>query len=139
MTNALSQQGSTFEFDVIVIGTGLAGLHYCLQLLAKQPQLKIALLSKTETIESNSRYAQGGIASVFTGEDSVASHINDLFSGIGGKTRKPRHGAGPASRKLDAEQVTDVGRLPYPWLRRKRAKLSLTDGSSPAPSIGRKR
>ncbi|MGL5741364.1 MAG: L-aspartate oxidase [Legionella sp.] len=84
MTNTLSQQGQTFEFDVLVIGTGLAGLHYCLQLIILQPHLKIALISKAEAIECNSRYAQGGIASVFSPEDSLESHISDtLIAGDG--------------------------------------------------------
>lgn len=81
---ASSQGGQLFEFDVIVIGTGLAGLHYCLQSLALQPKLKIALISKTEAIESNSRYAQGGIAAAFCADDSISSHINDtLLAGDG--------------------------------------------------------
>ena len=84
MNETLSQQGQTFEFDVLVIGTGLAGLHYCLQLLAIQPHLKIALISKAEAIECNSRYAQGGIAAAFSPEDSLESHISDtLIAGDG--------------------------------------------------------
>lgn len=65
MSDQLSQQGQSFEFDVLVIGTGLAGLHYCLQLLAIQPKLNIALISKAESIECNSRYAQGGLLPPF--------------------------------------------------------------------------
>lgn len=82
--DALSQQGTSFEFDVLVIGTGLAGMHYCHQLLLLNPQLQIALISKTQATESNSRYAQGGIAAALTSEDSIASHIQDtLQSGDG--------------------------------------------------------
>lgn len=84
MKGTPSQQGRTYEFDVLVIGTGLAGLHYCLQLLSLQPRLKIALISKAEAIECNSRYAQGGIAAVFSAEDSLESHISDtLIAGDG--------------------------------------------------------
>ena len=79
MNDTLSQQGQTFQFDVLVIGTGLAGLHYCLQLLSIQPHLKIALISKDEAIESNSRYAQGGIAAAFSPEDSLESHVSDTI------------------------------------------------------------
>jgi L-aspartate oxidase len=79
-----SQQGQSFEFDVLVLGTGLAGLHYCLQLLHLQPHLKIALVSKANVEECNSRYAQGGMAAVMLSEDSVASHIQDtLLAGDG--------------------------------------------------------
>jgi L-aspartate oxidase len=74
-----SQQGQSFEFDVLVIGTGLAGLHYCMELLKLQPHIKIALISKAEMSECNSRYAQGGIAAVFNSEDSLESHIADTI------------------------------------------------------------
>ncbi|MDR3442740.1 MAG: L-aspartate oxidase [Legionella sp.] len=80
MTNTLSQQGRTYEYDVLVIGTGLAGLQYCLQLLSMQPRLKIALISKAEATESNSRYAQGGIAAAFLAEDSLESHVADTLT-----------------------------------------------------------
>ena len=80
MTTSLSQQGKTLEFDVLVIGTGLAGLHYCMQLLKLQPHVKIALISKANADECNSRYAQGGIAAVNTPEDSAESHIADTIS-----------------------------------------------------------
>lgn len=84
MTHMESQQGRSYQFDVLVIGTGLAGLHYCLQLLEMQPRLKIALISKAEAMECNSRYAQGGIAAVSTNEDSLESHVNDtLIAGDG--------------------------------------------------------
>ncbi|AUH73329.1 L-aspartate oxidase [Legionella sainthelensi] len=84
MSDTLSQQGQTYEFDVLVIGTGLAGLQYCLQLISLQPRLNIALISKADAIECNSRYAQGGIASVFSEEDSLESHISDtLIAGDG--------------------------------------------------------
>ncbi|RUR11935.1 L-aspartate oxidase [Legionella sp. km772] len=84
MTQRESQQGQSYQFDVLVIGTGLAGLHYCLQLLEMQPRLKIALISKAETMECNSRYAQGGIAAVSTLEDTLESHVDDtLLAGDG--------------------------------------------------------
>lgn len=80
MSNTLSQQGHAYEFDVLVIGTGLAGLHYCLQLLEIQPRLSIALISKDEAMECNSRYAQGGIAAVSSVEDSLESHVSDTLT-----------------------------------------------------------
>lgn len=84
MNNTLSQQGQTYNFDVLVIGTGLAGLQYCLQVLTIQPNLKIALISKAESTECNSRYAQGGIAAAYLPEDSLESHCSDtLIAGDG--------------------------------------------------------
>lgn len=84
-----SQTGKTFEFDVLVIGTGLAGLHYCLELVKLQPAVKIALISKTEAIESNTRYAQGGIAAVFSDEDSIEAHVADTIQAGDGLCYKP--------------------------------------------------
>ncbi|WP_131783320.1 L-aspartate oxidase [Legionella gresilensis] len=74
-----SQQGTTHEFDVLVLGSGLAGLHYCLQLLKLQPALRIALISKASLNECNSKYAQGGIAAAVSGEDSIEAHIQDTL------------------------------------------------------------
>jgi len=79
MNSGVSQQGETFEVDVLVIGGGLAGLHYCLELLKHNPKTTIALISKTMLGECNSRYAQGGIASAFDQNDSVESHIEDTL------------------------------------------------------------
>jgi L-aspartate oxidase len=73
------QQGDAFEFDVLVIGSGLAGLYYCLQLLKLQPKAKIALISKAEMNECNSRYAQGGIAAAMAADDSPEIHIQDTL------------------------------------------------------------
>ncbi len=79
-----TQQGKNLDYDVLVLGTGLAGIFYCLQLIELQPRLRIALISKALAMESNSSYAQGGIAAVFDGEDSLESHINDtLLAGDG--------------------------------------------------------
>lgn len=89
MKYALSQQGKEFDYDVIVIGTGLAGLHYCQQLLHMQPKLRIALISKTEAIECNSRYAQGGIAAALSSEDSIQAHIDDTLQAGDGLCYKP--------------------------------------------------
>ncbi|MDP3704440.1 MAG: L-aspartate oxidase [Legionellaceae bacterium] len=89
MTTRLSQRGQTYEFDVLVIGTGLAGLHYCMRLLNLQPKLTIALISKVSADECNSRYAQGGIAAVSTSEDSEESHIDDTLRSGDGLSYRP--------------------------------------------------
>src|SRR3990167_6105325 len=76
---SLSQQGESFEYDVLVIGSGLAGLYYCLKVLKRQPNIKIALISKAELYECNSRYAQGGIAAAIASPDSPEVHIKDTL------------------------------------------------------------
>lgn len=84
MNKNLSQCGDTMHFDVLVIGTGLAGLHYCTRILALHPELRIALLSKTEMMDCNSRYAQGGIAAVTLREDTPETHIEDTLQASDG-------------------------------------------------------
>jgi L-aspartate oxidase len=89
MNGSQSQEGTSYFFDVLVIGAGLAGLHYCMQLLELQPNLKIALVTKAELGECNSRYAQGGIAAVFNPDDSMEDHIEDTLLAGDGLCFKP--------------------------------------------------
>ncbi|MAJ37063.1 MAG: L-aspartate oxidase, partial [Flavobacteriaceae bacterium] len=50
--------------DVLVIGSGIAGLSYAIELAEQRPDLNIVIISKREVFESNTKYAQGGIAVV---------------------------------------------------------------------------
>ncbi len=75
----MSQQGDRKEFDALVIGTGLAGLCFCLELTKHKPDINIALITKAELSECNSRYAQGGIAAVSLQSDSFAKHVVDTL------------------------------------------------------------
>ncbi len=74
-----SQHGTRHHFDILVIGSGAAGLSYILELVHKRPHTKIALLSKTQLAESNSYYAQGGIAAVSSPQDDVTKHVADTL------------------------------------------------------------
>lgn len=68
-------------FDVLVIGSGAAGLSLALRLADRT---QVAVISKTALLESNTLYAQGGISAVLDAEDSIASHIQDtLDAGAG--------------------------------------------------------
>jgi L-aspartate oxidase len=67
--------------DVLIIGSGAAGLGLALRL---QPQLSIAVVSKSALQEGNTYYAQGGISAVLGNEDSIDSHVADtLVAGAG--------------------------------------------------------
>lgn len=71
-------------FDVIIVGSGIGGLSLALKLTKKNPNIQIALLTKTNALESNTRYAQGGIAAVLnTISDSFESHIKDTLASGG--------------------------------------------------------
>lgn len=68
--------------DVLIIGSGAAGLSLALRLA--QQHCKVTVLSKKMLHESATLYAQGGIAVVFDKMDSVASHLDDtLIAGAG--------------------------------------------------------
>lgn len=71
--------------DFLVIGSGIAGLSYALKITESRPDLSVTIITKTEGNESNTRYAQGGIATVINhSEDSFEHHIQDtLIAGDG--------------------------------------------------------
>ncbi len=64
------------QFDFLVIGTGIAGLVYALKVADKG---SVALVTKTQLAETNTKYAQGGIASVMYPPDSYEKHIQDTL------------------------------------------------------------
>jgi L-aspartate oxidase len=69
------------QCDVLVIGSGAAGLSLALRVANKG---KVIVLSKGPWSEGSTFYAQGGIAAVFDESDSVESHIQDtLIAGAG--------------------------------------------------------
>lgn len=66
----------TRYFDFIVIGSGIAGLRYALE-VAKHGT--VAVITKAEPHESSTNYAQGGVSAVFCPMDSVESHMQDTI------------------------------------------------------------
>jgi L-aspartate oxidase len=67
--------------DVVIVGTGLAGLSLAKYLSESNPKIAILLLSKTTLDECNTYYAQGGIAVVHDFiKDSYEQHIADTLS-----------------------------------------------------------
>ncbi|PAD27991.1 L-aspartate oxidase [Paenibacillus sp. 7523-1] len=69
------------ETDVLVIGSGIAGLYTAIR-ASKHNQ--ILMITKKSLLESNTRYAQGGIAAVIAEDDSPAYHLQDtLVAGAG--------------------------------------------------------
>jgi L-aspartate oxidase len=73
------------QTDVLVIGSGIAGLTYALKIGKKFPEKKIIIITKTQADETNTKYAQGGIAGVMDEvKDSFDKHIEDtLIAGDG--------------------------------------------------------
>ncbi len=73
------------QTDFLVIGSGIAGLTYALKVANQFPDSKVTVITKAQTDETNTKYAQGGIAGVTDFEkDSFQKHINDtLIAGDG--------------------------------------------------------
>lgn len=90
------------HYDVLIIGSGLAGMSLALRLAETQ---KVALLTKQELLDAASAWAQGGIAAVLSADDSAANHIRDT------------HVAGAGLCNDDAVRfVVEHGRSAIEWL-----------------------
>ena len=69
------------EFEFVILGSGIAGLSFALKVA---PHGRVAIVTKKNRAESNTNYAQGGIAAVTSKEDSVELHVRDtLEAGAG--------------------------------------------------------
>jgi L-aspartate oxidase len=73
------------QTDFLVIGSGIAGLSYALKVAERFPDKKVLVMTKAAADETNTKYAQGGIAVVNDLEnDSYEKHIDDtLIAGDG--------------------------------------------------------
>lgn len=71
--------------DILVIGSGISGLTYAIKIAELNPKVRLILISKTSLLESNTRYAQGGIAVVSNfDQDSFEKHVQDTLIAGGG-------------------------------------------------------
>ncbi|MFZ5556765.1 MAG: L-aspartate oxidase [Pseudomonadota bacterium] len=90
------------RFDVVIIGTGLAGLTAALHLAAER---RVCLITKRELLDGASSWAQGGIAAVLSQEDSADAHVGDtLIAGAG------------LCDDATTRYVVDRGRTAIEWL-----------------------
>lgn len=70
------------NFDLLVIGSGIAGLSFAIKTAASG--LRVAIVTKKASAESNTNHAQGGIACVFDQADDFENHVRDtLIAGDG--------------------------------------------------------
>ncbi len=104
------------QTDFLIIGSGIAGLSLALNLAERG---RVAVVTKKALEDSNTNYAQGGVASVLGDDDSFALHVADTLAGGAGLCRRDVVEmvvrAGPARiRDLESLGVaftTDRGRL----------------------------
>src|SRR2546429_5201463 len=69
------------QFDFLVLGSGIAGLTFALKVA---PHGRVAIITKKNSAESNTNYAQGGIAAVTSKEDSFELHVRDTLQAVAG-------------------------------------------------------
>ena len=66
--------------DVLVIGSGISGLSYAIKISERMPEAKIIIVTKADEDESNTKYAQGGLAVVTDFDnDGFQKHIDDTM------------------------------------------------------------
>src|SRR5262245_32650309 len=69
------------HFDFVILGSGIAGLSLALKLA---PHGTVAIITKRKPTDSNTAWAQGGVAAVTSPEDSFELHLSDtLIAGAG--------------------------------------------------------
>jgi L-aspartate oxidase len=96
------QGTAVLNFDVLIIGSGLAGQSAALRLA---PHCRVAIISKRGLEDSASGWAQGGIAAVLDSQDSIEAHINDTF--VAGAW---------LNNKAATRHVVENGRRAIEWL-----------------------
>lgn len=65
------------EYDLVIVGSGIAGLSFALKVA--QAGHSVAILTKKDKAESNTNYAQGGIAAVTSAGDDLEKHVSDTL------------------------------------------------------------
>ncbi|CAK0747314.1 L-aspartate oxidase [Gammaproteobacteria bacterium] len=89
--------------DVLILGSGLAGLSLALRI---PETLRVAILAKRDILEGNTLYAQGGISAVLDPSDSLENHVSDtLDAGVG------------LCHEAVVRQVVERGPANIAWLR----------------------
>lgn len=83
LSSSLTSTSNAIEHrcDVLIIGSGAAGLSLALKLA---DHCQVIVLSKSDRNEGSTRYAQGGIAAVFDEQDSIDAHVKDTLAAGGG-------------------------------------------------------
>lgn len=126
-----------FSCDVLIIGSGAAGLSLALRLAEHS---SVTVLSKGPISEGSTFYAQGGIAAVFDETDSIESHVEDTL--IAGAGLCDRHAVTfvASNARPCVQWLIDQGCYSTPRFRRmaKRATTSPARGTQPPAHSSRR-
>ena len=80
LPRAAADGARTLSADVLIVGSGIAGLFVALQ--ARERGASVLVVTKGAIDEANTRHAQGGIAAAIGERDSPASHLRDTIGWI---------------------------------------------------------
>jgi len=113
---------NTIDYDLIIVGSGLAGLRATIQAARRNSKIRIAVISKVQVMRSHSVSAEGGTAAVlFPDEgDSIESHIYDTVKGSDFLADQD------AAERLCKEMPDEIYQLEHwgmPWSRREDGKI----------------
>jgi len=112
----------TIEHDLLIVGSGLAGLRAAIQAAKTSSNIKIAVISKLQVMRSHSVSAEGGTAAVLFPEegDSIESHVYDTVKG------SDFLGDQDVIEKLVYEMPSEIYQLEHwgmPWSRREDGRI----------------
>jgi succinate dehydrogenase / fumarate reductase flavoprotein subunit len=113
---------STIGYDLIIVGSGLAGLRAAIQAARRNSKIRIGVISKVQVMRSHSVSAEGGTAAVLFPEDgdSIESHIYDTVKGSDFLADQD------AAERLCNEMPSEIYQLEHwgmPWSRREDGKI----------------
>jgi len=113
----------SIEYDLIIVGSGLAGLRAAIEAAKTSSQLKIGVISKVQVMRSHSVSAEGGTAAVLFEEDgdNIESHIYDTVKGSDFLADQD------VAERLCKEMPKQVYQLEHwgmPWSRRKDGRIA---------------
>jgi len=112
----------TIEHDLLIVGSGLAGLRAAIQAAKTSSKIKIAVISKLQVMRSHSVSAEGGTAAVLFPEegDSLESHVYDTVKGSDFLADQD------VVERLVREMPSEIYQLEHwgmPWSRREDGRL----------------
>ena len=113
---------SSLDYDLIIVGSGLAGLRGAIQAARRNSKIRIGVISKVQVMRSHSVSAEGGTAAVLFSEDgdSIESHIYDTVKGSDFLADQD------AAERLCKEIPDEIYQLEHwgmPWSRREDGKI----------------